>query len=175
LFGQAVTSRVITDPNDGQRSISFQPTPFGNDLRIGFGDEFALPIIGNFDPPATGSSGSSAVSFTNSREELDVNNDGYITALDALIVINELNTKGAMRLTGTGSGPFVDVDADGYMSPSDSLRVINWLNSHPGGVNHGETEGEGEGAAEAYFAALGSDDGWLFSDLESGAAARKRR
>ena len=31
----------------------FSPTPLGQDLYAEFGDEFALPIVGNFDPPAT--------------------------------------------------------------------------------------------------------------------------
>ena len=32
------------------------PVPFGPDIYAQFGDEFALPVVGNFDPPATGSS-----------------------------------------------------------------------------------------------------------------------
>lgn len=31
----------------------FSPTPLGQDLYAQFGDEFALPVVGNFDPPAT--------------------------------------------------------------------------------------------------------------------------
>src|SRR5690606_20661628 len=30
---------------------AFEPVPFGNDLYAEFGDDFALPIVGNFDPP----------------------------------------------------------------------------------------------------------------------------
>jgi hypothetical protein len=32
---------------------AFSPVPFGNDIFAEFGDELALPIIGNFDPPTT--------------------------------------------------------------------------------------------------------------------------
>jgi len=32
----------------------FTPVPFGNDLYAKFGDEFALPVVGNFDPPIAG-------------------------------------------------------------------------------------------------------------------------
>jgi hypothetical protein len=32
---------------------SFSPFPLGNDLSAEFGDELALPLIGNFDPPST--------------------------------------------------------------------------------------------------------------------------
>ncbi len=33
---------------------AFTPVPFGDDLYADFGDELALPIVGNFDPPVTG-------------------------------------------------------------------------------------------------------------------------
>jgi hypothetical protein len=34
----------------------FSPTPLGQDLFAEFGDEFALPVVGNFDPPPTSTS-----------------------------------------------------------------------------------------------------------------------
>ena len=30
---------------------AFSPVPLGNDLFFQFGDELALPVVGNFDPP----------------------------------------------------------------------------------------------------------------------------
>ena len=33
---------------------AFSPIPLGNDINTQFGDEFALPIVGNFDPPLVG-------------------------------------------------------------------------------------------------------------------------
>lgn len=36
----------------------FSPVPLGQDLYANFGDEFALPIVGNFDPPVTASTAS---------------------------------------------------------------------------------------------------------------------
>lgn len=44
----------------------FSPSPLGNDLFAQFGDEFAVPIVGNFDPPvaATGDDGSTGGSDT---------------------------------------------------------------------------------------------------------------
>jgi len=36
----------------------FSPVPLGQDLFANFGDEFALPIVGNFDPPVTASTAS---------------------------------------------------------------------------------------------------------------------
>ena len=36
---------------------NFSPFPLGNDLFAQFGDEFAVPIVGNFDPPVAGTGG----------------------------------------------------------------------------------------------------------------------
>ena len=33
--------------------MSFTPIPFGNDIYAQYGNSFALPVVGNFDPPAT--------------------------------------------------------------------------------------------------------------------------
>ncbi|MEX0641281.1 MAG: Ig-like domain-containing protein [Pirellulales bacterium] len=45
--------RIETNPTSGLPVINFTPVPFGHDLVAQFGDEFALPIFGNFDPPVT--------------------------------------------------------------------------------------------------------------------------
>jgi hypothetical protein len=76
----------------------------------------------------------------------DVNNDGTVTAEDALILINDINARSARVLpavipAGETVPPFLDVNGDGQLSASDVLAVINYLNTHiPGG--------EGESAAE---------------------------
>ena len=51
--GQPITSR--TTP--------FTPTPLGNDLFAQFGDQYAIPIVGNFDPPV-GTASASATAAT---------------------------------------------------------------------------------------------------------------
>jgi len=77
---------------------------------------------------------STPAAFQNAAEPLDVSGDGNITPLDALSVINDLNSKGARLLTrAVGSGgnagpPYVDVNGDGYATPQDALMVINHLN-----------------------------------------------
>ena len=46
---------------------AFSPKPLGNDLYMMFGDEYALPIIGNFDPPVSAdASANTANTSTNS-------------------------------------------------------------------------------------------------------------
>jgi hypothetical protein len=102
--------------------------------------------------------------WTNSILAEDVNADGRVTALDALLVINDLNLSGARILTGIPpAGYFPDVNASGSIEPADVLRVIQYLNAPPS-----EAGGEGEFAGvpnlepfheqiASRFASLGSD------------------
>lgn len=64
---------------------------------------------------------------------VDVNQDRVVTAVDALQVINYLNTFGSRTLTANDTaGSKIDVTNDGVISALDALRVINYLN---GGSN----------------------------------------
>mgnify|MGYP003111444689 CR=1 FL=1 len=70
--------------------------------------------------------------------KFDVNNDGQVTALDALRVINFMNESAegepsAAMLMGVG---FVDVNADHQVSALDSLQVINQLNGPAGAPDY---------------------------------------
>jgi uncharacterized repeat protein (TIGR01451 family) len=73
--------------------------------------------------------------WTNPHDRYDVNNDGYITPLDALILIREINSMDTLT-TPPGLGEaeasdypyFVDVNGDGYLTPQDVLNVIRTLN-----------------------------------------------
>ncbi len=62
--------------------------------------------------------------------QYDVNNDGFITALDALRVINFMNENPEGEATGesVNYAGFVDVNADHFVSSIDALQVINELN-----------------------------------------------
>jgi len=122
----------------------FTPIPFAKDIYASFGDEFAVPVVGNFDPPVTPSSGSTPVGLTNLDNPYDVNVDGVVNALDALILINEINNNGARPLPyGTLQAPFLDVTRDGSVSAADVLGVINKVNT----IMAGGAGGEGEGVS----------------------------
>ena len=80
--------------------------------------------------------------WQNPSNAIDVSADGFVTPIDALLVINYLNQGGPSQLTPeillpTLGGPFLDVTGDRNVSPLDALVVINFLNT-------GEGEGEGE-------------------------------
>ena len=99
--------------------------------------------------------------FHNYLASTDVDGDFKISPLDALMVINQLNTIGAGSLASrsapqTRTG-LVDADADNNLSPLDALLVIN-------SINRGE--GIGELAEIKYeFYAL-NDDGTLGANLD---------
>jgi len=75
--------------------------------------------------------------WQNPTKPLDVNNDGSVDALDALTIINQLNSFGAHALTNPPVAPnvpppYVDVNGDGFLSALDALVVINYLNTPSG-------------------------------------------
>jgi hypothetical protein len=77
--------------------------------------------------------------------EFDVNQDGAVTPLDALNIINNLNTNGSRGLAEGEQLSYdnrLDVNRDEYVTPLDALSIINYLN------NHSEVMGE---AAEGEF------------------------
>ncbi|GAB5406693.1 MAG: hypothetical protein Aurels2KO_49240 [Aureliella sp.] len=82
--------------------------------------------------------------WQNPENHLDVSNDGIVSPIDVLIVVNRLN-----RLTASGvltdadlrsadnNTIYVDTNGDRAVSPIDVLSIVNYLNSRTG-------EGEGE-------------------------------
>jgi hypothetical protein len=71
----------------------------------------------------------------------DVNRDGQISPIDALIIINDLNLNGARGLpltVKTADRMLIDTGGDGTVAPQDVLLVINFLNEQA------NVEGESE-------------------------------
>jgi hypothetical protein len=59
----------------------------------------------------------------------DVNGDTDVTAMDALLIINDMNESGTRTLQSQlVVAAFLDVNDDGFLSPGDVLQVINYLN-----------------------------------------------
>ncbi len=65
------------------------------------------------------------------------NSPGYVSPIDALLVVNEINRREFADASGrlpkqvaeTATAPFLDVTCDGFISPLDALLVINHINS----------------------------------------------
>ncbi len=104
------------------------------------------------------------------QDRLDVNNDGFVTALDALVLINRIHIDGPGSLPATGDSgtppPYVDCSGNGEITPLDILLVFRDLNAHgprtagqltdggscelnPSGTPSCEAEGEADQSAPA--------------------------
>jgi len=115
---------VTAFPSDSQAPLVVdQVIVAGENVKV----DFALDPNAS-QPPATPLSGQ------NPEDRCDVNGDGLITALDALIVINHVNANGPHRLAEEAGpdhygGMWLDVNGDGSVTAADSLIVINRLNA----------------------------------------------
>ena len=71
------------------------------------------------------------VFWQNASNRLDVTNDGFLSARDGLLVINDINTFGQRALSSADQipPPFLDVNGDGSVSAIDALLVLNALNA----------------------------------------------
>ncbi|MFO1064621.1 MAG: SdrD B-like domain-containing protein [Pirellulales bacterium] len=68
-------------------------------------------------------------SWMNASSPDDVNDDGYVTPLDVLTIINRLNAAPEAKLPERELGlPYWDVNDDGFVTAIDALNVINRLN-----------------------------------------------
>ena len=139
LIGQATASGTsVTVTTNGTAALSSgvhsitakqvltnQAVNVGNDKRT---VDLASPISAGHSITIA------ADDWTNPTEPLDVNANGDIVPLDALLIINELNENGSSQL---GPGPasstmYMDTDGDGFVKPLDALLVINHLNEVSG-------------------------------------------
>ena len=62
----------------------------------------------------------------------DVNNDGTVSPIDALLVINWINAYGSSGIIGLGitaTTNYYDVIADNIVAANDALHVVNTLNA----------------------------------------------
>ncbi|TVP99058.1 MAG: protein containing Planctomycete extracellular domain protein [Planctomycetaceae bacterium] len=89
--------------------------------------------------------------WNNPSDPFDVNDDGEVTPLDALVVLNEIARNGS-RILGTSAPitPFIDTNDDGEVTPLDALIVLNEIaRRNRIGVGEGESVGRAADAALA--------------------------
>ncbi len=70
--------------------------------------------------------------FQNPISRVDVNNDGLLTNLDSLVVVNSLISHEIHNVDPFESNPFAyrDINGDGLISPLDLVIVVNALIEH---------------------------------------------
>jgi hypothetical protein len=99
--------------------------------------------------------------WQNPSNRFDVNADTFISAIDALIVINAINRNGGSfpLIPGVSAPPppFMDVDGNNVVNSQDALNVINALNQRPSGEGEGSAEGEGSDDVSLSYLA----GGWI--------------
>lgn len=130
--GDSLLDRIVpaTDAVGGSANqILFRPEPFGQDIFAQFGDEFGIPIVGNFDPP-TLRLNVPVRQHTNLANPMDVTNDGAVSPRDVLAAVRYINDSGAASVADLPDDLelYLDTNQDGYFSPSDILAVITYLN-----------------------------------------------
>ncbi len=87
----------------------------------------ASPLAGRSSLSPANDAGTSATPVHNFLYPHDVDNDGSVTPLDALAVINQLNQSSGDSSSQTDK--FIDVDDDSQVTPLDALILINELNT----------------------------------------------
>jgi len=126
---------VDSDPSDGWRT-----TLSSTELPIGSHTFYA---VGSSSAGAMSNIVSAVVNVTdrlawwqNPLNPLDVNDDGQVSPIDALLTINFLNSNPGNPVPPQPPffpPPFYDVSGDHQITPIDALLVINYLNSVPDG------------------------------------------
>jgi hypothetical protein len=138
LLGPSIINRIEFDASRGQNVVRYTPTPFGNDEYIHFGDQFAKPIVGNFDPPVSGS----ATTTTNFGNPYDVDGNSQVNLDDLLRLIYEYSDPARRTTFGRTGTPFVDVNRDGKFDIDDILNeVYGYQLYREAGLAEGESVG----------------------------------
>ena len=88
------------------------------DNRIGVTSNLVSVAVTNPNPEAP--------ILQNPELAVDVNGDGFVTAIDALQVINAINRGTTL---GESGPPYLDVTGDSVLSARDALLVINYINA----------------------------------------------
>ncbi len=124
---QASTADLIVVPNKiGSTVVQVQVTDPGDDGVFETADDRVTTRSMNLTIT------DSVNYWHNFVEPLDVNNDGNVTPLDLLLIVDHINDANSNELSGRSSpaAPYLDPDNNGLCTPLDALQIINRLNAH---------------------------------------------
>ncbi|MCC6509343.1 MAG: hypothetical protein IT423_09565, partial [Pirellulaceae bacterium] len=139
---------VTTTTARGQYSIPLVPAdtylvkvtaPAGFSPLTSGGDRLPASVVGTNATTGVDFGFNSETSpWQNPLNRFDVNNVDGVTALDVLLVINEINQNGPRSLVGSSllAPPYIDVNGDGFVTALDALQVINVINAGGSGEAH---------------------------------------
>ncbi|TWU03779.1 hypothetical protein Pla100_07090 [Neorhodopirellula pilleata] len=127
-------------------AFSFTTSNGPNRPVAGQTDTFTYRLIdntGRLSQPITVSITFNQSNFQNPIDRYDVTADGFVTAVDALRIINLLNERnGSVNVSDLETTPpdYYDVSGDGVVTAVDVLQVINELNNRDVNGNNGSSE-----------------------------------
>jgi peptidyl-prolyl cis-trans isomerase A (cyclophilin A) len=124
------TDMTIVDQIAALKTVSLGSTTAFTDLPVQNWDGTSQLTFANL---VTVTSVDKIAAFQNPINKFDVDHSGSPVALDALLVINDINANGnhAMSSAYTANANYLDVSGDGLVTPLDALQIINYLNSLP--------------------------------------------
>lgn len=98
------------------------------------------------------------LAWHNATMPMDTTGDGRVTAIDALAVINTLNSSGPQNVDVAAASPgLLDVNGNGVVSAADVLQIINHLNA---------AHGEGDAKVQVRLAVTAADTEDVVSSLQ---------
>jgi VCBS repeat-containing protein len=171
IDGDPLTISVLVQPRYGTLTMNANGTfTYVNNGNSAVVDTFTYELS-----DGQGGSASASVTITvqatppspwqNPSNRFDVNADGFVAPIDALVLINRINAIGPGPLSvpavpPNAPPPYLDVNGDRQLSANDVLQTVNFLNNRA--AMGGEGEGEGEAATSSIqVLALGSEFyGW---------------
>ncbi len=130
---------IVSGPARGQATVQSDGTVlYEPDAEFAGSDSFTYMISDTLGRPSRVTTVNSQVvssRLQNPRRFEDVNADGSVTALDALLIINHLRNHGNVSevpVLPTDRGPnYYDVNGNQLITAGDALRVVNALRSVP--------------------------------------------
>lgn len=136
-----------SDPNDDPLIVSSVGFPIGGSVQFNAdGTVTFTPDAGSLAPAsfqyivsdgvdtAIGNVNIVIRQSVNLHNGFDVNNDTFVSPIDALLITNYLNAYGSSPIIGlsvTGTKVYYDVVPDNVIAPNDVLAVVNHLNAKP--------------------------------------------
>lgn len=170
-IGEGLQNVTVTavDTSSGTEFVTQSGPSGGYSLRVPTGTYTVTALGGELDQPITtrdvvvgaenrkvdfdASEPPEMVVWQNPLEPLDVNGNGSIEPLDALIIINYLNrsSAGPPPVMTDAPPPYLDLRGTGSVAPLDALIIINYLNRQNGIAGEGEFGAGNSGADNAQF------------------------
>jgi subtilisin-like proprotein convertase family protein len=117
LVSNDPTGALRVPGNVNRLNHAFTPVPFGSDLYAEFGDDRAMPIVGNFDPPVVPSRATSASLLAG-----DFDRNGRVDYSDHVVWKSTFGSTTNLAADGNGNGI---VDSGDYSIWRDNLGSVS--------------------------------------------------